>query len=133
MNLPRKLYILIRYILANSFASVQVGKFQSASWRISRGVRQGGVLSAYLFNIYINSILECVSSNENGCKLGIEKRNVQAYADDIVMFCPTSSGLQELINVFTEQCIEHELVINYGKTKALKFVRPDDSVFMYVE
>ena len=88
------------------------------------------MLSAYLFNIYINSILECVSSNENGCILVIEKRNVQDYADVIVMFCPTSSELQELINVFTERCNEHELAINYDKTKTLKFGCPDDSAFM---
>ena len=75
MNLTRILYILLRYVLANSFASVQVGKCQSARWRTSRGVTQGGVFSAYLFNIYINSILEYVSSNEKGCKLWIEKRN----------------------------------------------------------
>ena len=40
------------------------------------------------------------------------------------------SGLQELINVFTEQCNEHEIVINYDKTKTLKFGFHDDSLFM---
>ena len=52
------------------------------------------------------------------------------YADDIVIFCPTSSGFLELINVFTEQCNEHELVINFDKTKTFKFGRPDESAFM---
>ena len=103
MGVPLKVLRILTYILSNSFASVKVGSVRSRKWRIIRGVRQGGVLSAYFFNVYINSILEKISCNENGCRIGITKRNIQAYADDVVIFCPTPGGLQELINIFFVQ------------------------------
>ena len=129
MGVPLKVLRILTYILSNSFASVKVGSVRSRKWRIIRGVRQGGVLSAYFFNVYINSILEEISCNENGCRIGITKRNIQAYADDVVIFCPTPGGLQELINIFCAECYNHQLVINYEKTKILKFGRQDDYVF----
>ena len=49
---------------------------------------QGGVLSAYVFNVYINFILEEISCNESGCHIGITRRKIQAYADNGIIFLP---------------------------------------------
>ena len=38
MDIPRKLLNMLRYILGNSFASVEVRKLQLVSWRITIGV-----------------------------------------------------------------------------------------------
>ena len=50
-----------------------------------RGVRQGGITSAFLFNIYINDLLDEISNLKVGCKIGINRINIIAYADDMIL------------------------------------------------
>ena len=84
---------------------------------ISRGVREGGVLSAFLFSLYVEDILHAVINEESGCYIGIRKINIQAYAADIVIYCPTSIELQE-----NWTCArEHDLAVNLDVMKAMKF------------
>ena len=76
-------------IFSNSLAKVYFNGCFSQSWLLRKGTRQGGILSAYLFNTYIDSISSRFSGFSNGCILGINKVNIQAYADDIVLLSPT--------------------------------------------
>ena len=52
-----------------------------------------------MFNLYIDDILTSISKTQVGCKLGLSLLSVQAYADDMILMSPTSSGLQRLLNV----------------------------------
>ena len=83
----------------------------------------GGILSAYLFTFYIDEILKVVSDMPYSCKLGINKINVQAYADDIVVLSPTSTGLQKILQKLHDLLSQHELLINVEKTKVMCFKR----------
>ena len=80
MGVPLKVLRIFSYILSISFASVKVGSVNSQKLRIIRGARQGGIVSAYFFNVFIISILKEISSNENGCSIGITKRNIKVLA-----------------------------------------------------
>ena len=94
----------------------------SQSWLFRRGTRQGGILSAYLlFNIYTDSILSRFSGFNNGCILGINKVNIQAYADDIVLLSPTRLGLQFLIDQISIDFNAHCLEVNTKKTVFMVF------------
>ena len=84
-----------------------------------RGVRQGRVISAFLFNIYINAILECISHIDVGCKLRIRMINVMAYADDMILLSPSVESLQLLIDRMHELLDGHHLKINVGKTAVI--------------
>ena len=70
----------------------------SDTWKIGNGVRQGGILSPLLFNIYVNDMLNEISSLKVGCKLGINNANILAYADDICILSPSARGLQILLD-----------------------------------
>ena len=72
-------------------------------------VRQGGVLSAYLFTYYIDNILKCVFKEDVGCRIGINKFNILAYADDIVLMSPSAGGLRILLNVINDCINDHKL------------------------
>ena len=76
---------MINFILSNTRICVDFNGFFSPEWNIVRGVRQGGVTSAFLFNIYINEIIEHLSHLNLGCKIGINTVNIMAYADDIIL------------------------------------------------
>ena len=87
-GLPENIVNFFEFIFKNTSVSVYFKGSNSIPWMSRRGVRQGGVTSAYLFCIYIDDILTEISKLPSKCKLGISNLNIQAYADDIVVFCP---------------------------------------------
>ena len=63
------------------------------------GTRQGGVLSAYLFSRYIRGLLQNIVNSDIWCYIGdMCVVNILAYADDIVLLCPSWKGMQSLID-----------------------------------
>ena len=84
-------------------------------------MRQVGVLSGLLFNIYSDSLISKISLMKQSCKLGILKANVIAYADDIVLLAPSLRGLQELLNRAVEEASLIDLQFNNSKSKYMVF------------
>ena len=78
-------------------------------------------MAYYLLNIYIDSILSRCPSFNNGCILGINKVNIQAYADDIVRLPPTRQRLQFLIDQIAIDFNAHCLEVNTKKTVFMVF------------
>ena len=63
----------------------------SDSINLSNGVRQGGILSPYIFvSVYMDEL----STAPNGCNVGYTCVNNVMYADGLVMFCPSSRWIQ---------------------------------------
>ena len=50
-----------------------------------------------------------------GCRLGLAKMSVLAYAECVVLAAPLA-GLQQMLNKFMVLIKEHELVIHVDKT-----------------
>ena len=122
-SVPSYIINLINIMFLNSFVSVKYDDAISKKWNLKRGVRQGGVLSAFLFCVYIDDILTSISQLGVGCKLGINVMNVQAYADDIVLMAPSASGLQKILNRAGNLIAECDLVVNIKKTEVMVFKR----------
>ena len=76
---------MLSCIFANSYTTVEFNGSQSSYLKVSRGVWQGGILSAVLFAIYFEDILQSVNIEQYGCLLGIQKIFIKAYADDVVI------------------------------------------------
>ena len=88
-RMPQFITSVFEFILSRSRISVNFNGSFSQQWKIVRGLRQGGVTSAFLFNIYINDILDEISNLKVGCKIGINKINIFAYADDMILMAPS--------------------------------------------
>ena len=97
---------LIKNWYRNQYVKVKFNGCFSREWQILNGVRQGGILSPYLFNIYIDDMIEEILKLSVGCKLGIKKCNIIAYADDICLLAPSISALQFILNKFYN-CINY--------------------------
>ena len=91
----------------------------------TKGVRQGCPLSPFLFNIYVNDLIDTINKNStvdvylNACN----KINALMYADDLVLISQTKEGLQRQIDSVNIYCKKNKLSINIKKTKSMVFNR----------
>ena len=96
------------------------GEFGSYRF-IDEGVRQGGILSPFLFKLYIDSMIQDISELEVGCKLGLARLNILAYADDIVIIGDTQEALEVLYHRLTNHLKKLKLTMNTSKSKCMIF------------
>ena len=76
---------------------VKWGDKISDLFHVTNGVRQGGILSPYLFSVYIDDITAELNLLRIKCVIGNMIINHILYADDIVLIYHSSRGLHELI------------------------------------
>ena len=62
------------------------------------GVKQGGVLSATLFCIYMDELISRLEHSGIGCYIGNEYYGYISYADDLKL-CPSINGLQKMLDI----------------------------------
>ena len=100
-------------------------------FRVKNGSRQGGILSPFLFNFYINEVFDTVSSLSEGCRIGFRSASIFGYADDILLCAPTVTGLRVLIaktcRILKDLC----LPINLDKCLYIIFRRKINEVLNY--
>ena len=122
--------IIIRLIL-NMYTcqkfQIKWNGVMSDMFDVSNGVRQGGVMSPVLFGIYIDDLLLELKRNGTGCFVGHHFCGAFGYADDIILLCPTLSGLKEMIKICESYAIEHNILFNGTKSKLLIFGREYDN------
>ena len=71
-------------------------------WNINKVLRQGGIISPLVFNLYIKGCTEDIVNHDAGCNIALIKWNVIAYAGDIVLMASSFKSLQKLIDVLGE-------------------------------
>ena len=84
------------------------------SFGVSEGVRQRGILSPYLFAVYIDQLTKDLNRVSAGCYIGNTLVNHIIYADDVCCFSPSVAGLQDLMYViaFLIKMVLFLIVIN---------------------
>ena len=97
------------------------GTNYSSPFTVTNGVRQGGVLSRYLFAVYLDELSIQLGSARVGCTVGNMVVNHLKFADDICVFSPSISGLQCLLNIYGDYAAEHEIIFNCKKTTGVLF------------
>ena len=91
---------------------VKWGSTLSSKFQVTNGVRQGGVLSPLLFNVYVNALSELLNKSGTGGNMDGTIINHMLYADDICIVSLSSSGLQKLLNICHDYCELHDLTFN---------------------
>ena len=87
----------------------------------TNGVRQGGVLSPQLFNVYIDGLSDILNKSTIGGSLGGKRINHLLYADDLCIVSLSSAGLQHLLSICDQYCASHSLTFNVRKSVCMFF------------
>ena len=87
----------------------------------SNGVRQCGVLSPILYGIYNDLLLTMLKESGIGCYVGCTFVGALAYADDVVLLCPTKTGLLKMLNICKQFSCKYDVDFNADKSKLIAY------------
>jgi len=117
LNLPESIVTAIMATLSNTTIQIQTEAGLTAEVPIHRGVRQGDPLSAILFDIAIDPLLQKMVETMNG-NTPIE--GPHAYADDIDIFTFSAEKMQPQWQLVMEYCRDTGLELNEKKTQYIR-------------
>src|ERR1043165_8627888 len=119
-NIPRRFILLLHNWYNKSFAMVRWNKCLSVKVKLSVGVRQGGVLSPYLFATLVDDILIKLRKSSLGCRLRGLMFNAIMYSDDLLLLSASLTDLQAMVDLCYKEFSEVALVINLQKSVCLR-------------
>jgi len=98
MGYPLHLIDLLAILCRKQLAKVKVSGTLSEWFPVKKGVRQGCVLSPYLFNILAEMVMrETLDGFQGGLQIGGRMITNLRYADDIILLATSEAELQELV------------------------------------
>ena len=95
---------------------------QSDNFSICNGVRQGGILSPFLFGVYIDELSRYLHPSINKYWLPFRQYDYYhfLFADDAVVFAPSAKGLKKLLDACSEFAVTHNVIFNVIKSQCLR-------------
>ncbi|KAL0895108.1 hypothetical protein ABMA27_013565 [Loxostege sticticalis] len=119
--LPNEITNIFKYWYENQTNMVKWAGEYSKLYKNNCGVRQGGLTSPTLFNIYVNGLIGELSGAGVGCSIdGCFVNNI-SYADDMVLLSPSVNALKTLIAICERYAVAHGLRYNVKKSEILVF------------
>jgi hypothetical protein len=115
-NLLKKYYESSRGVILDDITNLY-----SSPFKIESGVKQGGYLSSYLYNIYINQLIESIINLEIGAHIGKINTSIIVYADDILIISPRTKHLQTILNICAEYGQKWLIKFNASKSNIIEF------------
>ena len=88
---------------------LQWGSCLSNVFFVTNGVRQGGILSPMLFNIYLDGLSDILNNSIIGGSIGGIRVNHMLYADDLCIISLSSAGVQQLLVRCDDYCRKHSI------------------------
>ena len=115
----------IKSMYDGSKACVRVNGSLSEWFDIDSGVRQGCVMSPWLFNVFMDGVMKEVRMRINGMGIGLERDGIEwtlsdlMYADDVVFMAKSERELSVMIQNFDYVCKRRGLKVNVDKSKVM--------------
>lgn len=92
----------------------------SSSLSVLSGVRQGGILSPVLFNMYVDAIITNLKYKRFGCHIRNLYLGCIMYADDIILISSSVIELQLMLDLTSE--VGNDIGINFNSAKSMCIV-----------
>lgn len=120
-SIPTNVLTLLENWYTFGCTCVKWGSNFSNFFGLRCGVRQGGVLSPYLFAIYIDSVVVKIKQEQSiGCYINYECVSILLYADDIILLAPSVTALQQLLRICERELDWLDMAINARKSACLR-------------
>jgi len=118
-RIPETLLELLETLLSGCFSCVKWNNVWSRVFGIDFGVRQGSVLSPFLFALYIDDLGKLCNS-QIGCFIIL-------YDDDILLISPSVVCLEQLLHACERELKWLDMSINLNKSCCLR-IGPQSNV-----
>ena len=121
MGIPDHLTCLLRNLYAGQEATIRTGHGTIGWFQIGKGVRQGCILSPYLFNLYTEYIMRNAGLEEAQAGIKIAGRNINnlRHADDTTLMAESEQELKSLLMKVEEEREKVGLKLTIQKTKIM--------------
>ena len=98
MGIPDHLTCFLRNLYAGPEATVRTGHGTTDCFQTGKGLRQGYISSLWLFNFYVEYIMQNAGLNEAQAGIKIAGKNINnlRYADDTTLMAESEEELQSL-------------------------------------
>ena len=108
MGIPDHLTCLLRNLYAGQEATVRTGHGTTDWFQLGKGVRQGCILSPYLFNFYAEYIMRIAWLEKTQAGIKIAERNINnlRYADDTTLMAESEKELKSLLMKVKEESVK---------------------------
>ena len=99
IEIPDHLTCLLRNLYAVQEATIRTGHGTTDWFQTGKGVRQGCILSPYLFNLYAEYIMQNIGLDEAQPGIKITRRNIRnlRYADDTILIAESEEELKSVL------------------------------------
>jgi exonuclease III len=111
-----------------TFTCVKWGDAISQLVKLSVGVRQGGVLSPFLFAVCVDDILIILNKSNLGCHIKSTCFNAFMYADDLLLLSISVCDLQQMIDLCKAELDWLDMIINVKKSASIRIGKRVKSV-----
>ena len=99
---------------------LRIGDKKSNEFKTTEGVKQGGVLSPFLFNYFIDELIVNCLNAKCGATINQQEVGIIAYCDDVVVMSPTVSGLNKMLEECNTYAQNWKLKFNANKSAYLE-------------
>ena len=121
MGIPDHLTCLLRNVYAGQEATVRTWHGTTDWFQIGKEVRQGCILSPWLFYLYAEYIIRNAGLEETQDRIKTAGRNINnlRYADDTAIMVETEEELKSLLMKVKEESEKVGLKLSIQKTKIM--------------
>ena len=120
-NVPLVWLRILVYWYSNLYSVVKWESAYSDPFRVISGVRQGGVLSAKFWAVYMDELVRLLRKTQKGCYLVDLFVACILYADDLCLLAPSRSSMQLLLDTCSNYANFWCIKYNEQKTKLMYF------------
>ena len=102
---------------------IRINGFTSTSVDVKRSVRQGGVLSSFLYMVYVDELISSLEKSKASAKVLSIRSGVPTFADDISLIALTPYNLQMLVDIVYQYCRKWQFAISVEKSCLLTYCK----------
>ncbi len=98
-----------------------VNGLYSREYNILQGTRKGGIISPWLFLVYINDLISELENSTWGIFLYNIYYGSPTFADDITLLCRLKTALDHLLDILNTFSRSWRVIFNIKKTVTMVF------------